>query len=167
MAVHDRLVAAVMQIQHQYRIEINITRLITDDNFLMAVYRIPQDMYIDITYEKLILPVNNHIIPLLIGKVIISIHQLHIKPKLIIVFVGHDIDYAVFIVEEDTLDLAYLVFIVDVELHLLLDVDEKAIVLVGNDEDFLKVCAFEVLRLSSKGLLEFVDVFGLSSDEIH
>ena len=137
MAIHDRLIATVMQIQHHYGIKINIASLVTDNNFLVAVDWIPQYMYINITYKKLILPVNYHVVPLLIRKVIISIHQLHIEPKLIIVFIGHDVNDTVFVIEEDAFDLGDLVFIVDVEFYLLFDVDEKAIVLVGDNEDFL------------------------------
>jgi len=87
-------------------------------------------MYINITYEKLILPVNNHVISLLIGKMVVGVDQLDVKAKPIFELVGHDVDYSVFIVEEDAFDLADLVFIVDVKFYLLLDVDEKAIVLV-------------------------------------
>ena len=81
--------------------------------------------------------------------------------------VGHDIDDPIFIVEEDAFNFAYLVFIVDVQFYLLLNVNKKTIVLVWNYENLLKISTLKVLRLGAKWLFEFVNNFRFFRDEIH
>ena len=96
----------------------------------MTIDSISQHMNINISNEELILPVDNHIVSLLIFVMVIGIDQLDKEADITFVLICNDVDHAVFVVEENALDFLNFVFIFDVQLHLLFDVYEEAIVFV-------------------------------------
>jgi hypothetical protein len=130
MPIHDGLVAAVMQIQHQYRIEIDIACLVTYHDFLVTVHSVSQHVDVNVADEELVLPVDDHIVSLLVFEVVVGVDQLDEEAEVAFVLVGDDVDHAVFVVEEDGLDFGDGIFLFDVELDLLFYVYQKTVVFV-------------------------------------
>lgn len=82
-------------------------------------------------------------------------------------FICNDINDSIFIIKVNSIDLTNGVFFTYIKLLLPLDVDQETVILVGNDEDALQLCACKKLRLCFKGFLVFVDFFYFFCVKVH